>query len=480
MSSCSGPVFFTNNYLSWEGKGSGMRELLLALCSREILHELRNKLFRDAIPDFLNTVNFGSTDDNAASSSTPITHNSSSSTEPSQLSLIHSVVPSTLDTPHTPIISRHKQPTPRKMKLFKYAKEEERQLKQLQSSVGKLQMLLKAISLTKGSLSKSGCLKELYPLPGSLVSWNKLFYSMNGDGEWAAYKPFEIFQRVHADTYVSTGAFNQDPLENLFGCKKGNCLSNTHPTVTQFIGSLKSSLISGLAFSASTARQNCEDDIALLDSLQALIGTVKVECVREEDIKSPLSGFLETDTSEENAVEILALTCSQLFTTVNSCERCKAAMMELLKVCSRHFTEECFSMKTSRPRLKVTAVPTIFDFPRHLMPKVSSRLATKRLTFQDEDITQQNINRYIGDFTEEDMNSPSKTNKALQLAQENCKNSRLMSRRLKEKLTSLQDLLKDLRKKFHTSETAGEILEASLPGPASELLKRAMNNSGEK
>ncbi|KAG8227524.1 hypothetical protein J437_LFUL008396 [Ladona fulva] len=165
---------------------------------------------------------------------------------------------------------------------------------------------------------------------------------------------------------------------------------------------------------------------------------------------------------------------------VNSLRRKNFVPSKTSKVCSKHFTEDCFNMKTSRPRLKVTAVPTIFDFPRHLMPKVQSRRATKRLTFEDEgedssfkakllpvldsnpavaSTSHSNSNdllknfRYIRDFTEEDMNSPSKARKALQLAKDHCKKSRLMvrnlqvqCRRLKEKLTTLQDLLKVLKK----------------------------------
>ncbi|KAG8222115.1 hypothetical protein J437_LFUL002111 [Ladona fulva] len=171
---------------------------------------------------------------------------------------------------------------------------------------------------------------------------DELFDSMNSDCKGAGYKPlknvvsagsphFHFWERAamlmkdlqivkkrnvnsiafcpmtptQKDTKVNTRAFNQDPLENLFGCIRGNCGSNTHPTATQFIGSLKSSIISGLAFSASTGRRNCEeDDMALLDSLRSLIGTSgEVERVREEEIKAPFLGFLETDTSDRNAVE---------------------------------------------------------------------------------------------------------------------------------------------------------------------------------
>ncbi|KAG8229254.1 hypothetical protein J437_LFUL007178 [Ladona fulva] len=38
---------------------------------------------------------------------------------------------------------------------------------------------------------------------------------------------------------IPARSFNQDPIENLFSCIRGNCGSNTRPTTTQFISSLK-------------------------------------------------------------------------------------------------------------------------------------------------------------------------------------------------------------------------------------------------
>lgn len=42
------------------------------------------------------------------------------------------------------------------------------------------------------------------------------------------------------------------------------------------------------------------------------------------------------------------------------------------KICSKHFEEECFDKeKFGGTWLKTTAVPTIFDFPPHLLPTTS-------------------------------------------------------------------------------------------------------------
>ncbi|KAG8232050.1 hypothetical protein J437_LFUL014426 [Ladona fulva] len=167
----------------------------------------RTRLLQGAVPEILNAANVGSANDDAVFSCTPISHSSLSTAEPSHLPLLsptNSVVPSPLDTSHTPSrslfplfiethdsststhsspspfspaieasspaslsfsnekdlslsyidLTRRSQLTPRKIKLFKYAKKKERQLKRLQSSVGKFKMLIKATSSSKGSLSQ--------------------------------------------------------------------------------------------------------------------------------------------------------------------------------------------------------------------------------------------------------------------------------------------------------------------------------------
>ncbi|KAJ8708707.1 hypothetical protein PYW08_010089 [Mythimna loreyi] len=56
---------------------------------------------------------------------------------------------------------------------------------------------------------------------------------------------------------LATRRLQQDPLENLFGCIRGNCGANYNPTAGQFIAALKTAILSNLAH-LSTG--NCESD----------------------------------------------------------------------------------------------------------------------------------------------------------------------------------------------------------------------------
>lgn len=63
-------------------------------------------------------------------------------------------------------------------------------------------------------------------------------------------KTFEILFRIRS--------LQQDALENLFGCIRGNCGSNTNPTCGQFVAGLKAAIISNLSHMGTTG--NCETD----------------------------------------------------------------------------------------------------------------------------------------------------------------------------------------------------------------------------
>jgi hypothetical protein len=68
-----------------------------------------------------------------------------------------------------------------------------------------------------------------------------------------------------------TQNLNQDPLENTFEDICSYCVCNSNPTVGQFVGAQKTSIVSGLAF-RGLCGMNCEDDGAtLLDNLQLLL-----------------------------------------------------------------------------------------------------------------------------------------------------------------------------------------------------------------
>ncbi|CAK1597858.1 unnamed protein product [Parnassius mnemosyne] len=75
---------------------------------------------------------------------------------------------------------------------------------------------------------------------------------------------------------LSTRRFQQDPLENLFGCIRYNCGSNSNPTVRQFVAGLKTAVISNMAHTSSG---NCE-----LDSNSAIITNFKTLLTPATDI----------------------------------------------------------------------------------------------------------------------------------------------------------------------------------------------------
>ncbi|XP_046393435.1 THAP domain-containing protein 2-like [Ischnura elegans] len=119
------------------------------------------------------------------------------------------------------------------------------------------------------------------------------------------------------------------------------------------------------------------------------------------------------------------------------------------KICSKHFTEDPFDReKFGGHWLKATAVPTLFDFPHHLLCKEKKRKSPLKRKCSEEnvepvfssvphscdpvpsavvsEVVSFPLNedsklttplkpskkyRYVGDFTEEDMNSPTKVRK---------------------------------------------------------------------
>ncbi|KAG8232368.1 hypothetical protein J437_LFUL008836 [Ladona fulva] len=111
---------------------------------------------------------------------------------------------------------------------------------------------------------------------------------------------------------ISVGSFNQDPLENLFGCVRGNCGSNTRPTASQFISSLKTSIMNGLAFSCNATGRNCEeDDNRLLDSLRYWTDTSCSTSEGDSEGDVGCSGFVVTSIDRERSDISTALEASE-------------------------------------------------------------------------------------------------------------------------------------------------------------------------
>lgn len=59
-------------------------------------------------------------------------------------------------------------------------------------------------------------------------------------------------------TTLATRRLQQDPIENLFGCIRGNCGSNTNPTCGQFVAGLRTAILSNLSRIGTSG--NCESD----------------------------------------------------------------------------------------------------------------------------------------------------------------------------------------------------------------------------
>jgi hypothetical protein len=71
--------------------------------------------------------------------------------------------------------------------------------------------------------------------------------------------------------YLETRNLNQDPLENTSGAIRFHCGSNNKPTVGQFVGALKTSIINVIALSGLHGT-NCEDNgTPLLDDRHSLL-----------------------------------------------------------------------------------------------------------------------------------------------------------------------------------------------------------------
>ncbi|CAL1299775.1 unnamed protein product, partial [Larinioides sclopetarius] len=126
------------------------------------------------------------------------------------------------------------------------------------------------------------------------------------------------------------------------------------------------------------------------------------------------------------------------------------------RICSKHFEAECW-MQYGRKRLKPDAIPTKFEFPDHLQRNEKPR---KRRIEEGEcsTVTVVSANRkkfrYIGDFEEKDMESPTKARKLLSLAKSHNEISRKKiqelrrrNRSLVKKVLTLEEIIRKMKKK---------------------------------
>ncbi|XP_049868630.1 uncharacterized protein LOC126368613 isoform X2 [Pectinophora gossypiella] len=73
---------------------------------------------------------------------------------------------------------------------------------------------------------------------------------------------------------LATRRLQQDPLENLFGCIRGYCGSNTNPTTGQFVAGLKTAILNNLSRVGTTG--NCEtDNNVVINNFETMLSVSK-------------------------------------------------------------------------------------------------------------------------------------------------------------------------------------------------------------
>ncbi|XP_056639577.1 uncharacterized protein LOC130447009 [Diorhabda sublineata] len=117
------------------------------------------------------------------------------------------------------------------------------------------------------------------------------------------------FLKTQGVKTLKTKCINQDGLENLFGNIRAGCGSNENPTVTQFIGSLKTQIINGLT-NQGLKGTNCEEDeLTLLSNLRSLLEPAagvseSVESMNESSIEIAGTSLSNYSNSSAFAVDI--------------------------------------------------------------------------------------------------------------------------------------------------------------------------------
>ena len=103
--------------------------------------------------------------------------------------------------------------------------------------------------------------------------------------------------------YLETQNLNQDVLENTFGVIHLHCRSNNNLSVGQFVDSLKTVIISGLAC-RGLLDPNCEDDGAtLLDNLHS--------CLKPSVVSSPSQSISHDRETTDNVPYIVHMNEAQ-------------------------------------------------------------------------------------------------------------------------------------------------------------------------
>lgn len=138
---------------------------------------------------------------------------------------------------------------------------------------------------------------------------------------------------------LATRRLQEDPIENLFGCIRGNCGSNVNPTVGQFVGGLKTAILSNLSHISvgnckldenDSVINNCRLLFSNVHNFQFLINSnLTTEEDTEEADRGAILQELEDDIFEQATVDdaelqACAYVCGFIIRNYkNQCSTCK-------------------------------------------------------------------------------------------------------------------------------------------------------------
>lgn len=172
--------------------------------------------------------------------------------------------------------------------------------------------------------------------PPSQLGWVKL---LNG-----YERLWDNLSKKYNVSSIATRRINQDPLENAFGSIRSNCGSNDNPTVAQFIGGLKTALISNLR---NINNGNCEADTAsLVENFQKLLTETKFESSQkllpayiypdQVDALEQDSNFEEISADSQAAAYVAGFIYKRIS---RECFNCKKAMLATKPTVMHIFTQ---------------------------------------------------------------------------------------------------------------------------------------------
>lgn len=185
--------------------------------------------------------------------------------------------------------------------------------------------------------------------PPSIEGW---IWTMNGIE--LLWSKFQKYEDVHS---LATRRLQQDPLENLFGCIRGNCGSNANPTTSAFVGGMKTAIMSNLAHISSG---NCEKDenLSMITNFKTILSNSHPNtsiCT-----SSPLSPLFEssinfstieaTASEDSGEMQACAYVCGFLIKNHKSLKNCKECRNifetnEVAQIHNFNVNKEYFEMK---------------------------------------------------------------------------------------------------------------------------------------